>query len=64
MSTAIFLVHWPGKSIPACWRHASQLQRAGDAMGFAVTMTPLDEGIACVNCQNEAAKEAAEKSRG
>lgn len=57
---AVFIVHWPGKDIPACVKHAEQLVGLGRVLGCAVSVTPvihppLDEDIiSCVNCENEA----------
>ena len=48
------IVHWPGKDVPACDKHAAQLKGVGDAMGFMVSWTPYLGEQDCTNCQNEA----------
>ena len=52
------IVHWPGKEVPACDKHAEQLRSVGDAMGFHVSSTPCIADEACTNCENEAKKQA------
>lgn len=52
------IVHWPGKDVPCCEKHAAQLKHVGAIMGFAVSPTPWPAGGVCQNCVNEFAKRA------
>ena len=47
-------VHWPGQSIDCCDKHAAIAIRAGNAMGFNLTVEPVKEVSECINCVNEA----------
>lgn len=64
MPKATQIVHWPGKDVPACDKHAQQLNHAARALGFNVSCTPIDAGveiictIICTNCENESKKKA------
>lgn len=46
------IVHWPGKSTPACDEHADKLKNLAGFMGFLVSATPAN-GEECSNCVNE-----------
>jgi hypothetical protein len=50
------IVHWPGKDVPACIRHAEQLISIGRTLGVDVSVTPLFKAEECKNCENEKAK--------
>lgn len=51
---AINIVHWPGKSTPACEAHTAQFNGLADVMGMPrPTVTPAPEGSICTNCENE-----------
>lgn len=54
---ASVLVHWPGKSTPACYEHKGKLEALARFMGFAVVSTPCETRELCANCVNEAKKE-------
>jgi hypothetical protein len=54
MSTAIYIVHWPGKDVPACEEHAGKLVSVGRCMGFEVSFTLYFGDAPCTNCENEA----------
>jgi len=50
-----FIVHWPGKDVPACAEHAAALTSLALSMGFFVSATATDtEELECTNCKNEA----------
>ena len=52
------IVHWPGKDVTCCDRHAAGLERVNKAMGgmpLAVTITTATN-LTCSNCQNEKEK--------
>jgi hypothetical protein len=57
MKPATQIVHWPGKSIPACEDHLRKLVGLGAVLGIVVACTPCEETV-CVNCENEAQKAA------
>ena len=56
---AMFIVHWPGKDVPACPIHAAKLKDAARAMGFNVsfTLAQPDSDEMCSNCKNVAGSE-------
>lgn len=47
------MVHWPGKSTPACDEHTKQLQAASQVLGFTLTTTSILGMVECENCINE-----------
>ena len=52
-TNAVVIVHWPGKSMPMCRKHADQAARIADAMGMPrATETPCP-AQKCKNCSNE-----------
>lgn len=53
---ATYIVHWPGKSTPACDDHKKQLEGLGVVMGIRVASTPVANNQECTNCANEAAQ--------
>ena len=53
MKPALYIVHWPGNSIPACEDHVHRLVILGSVLGLQITRTPCEETI-CANCANEA----------
>ena len=50
------IVHWPGKSTPACDEHTEKLKRLGNMMGFGVSSTLCVEEVECSNCANKEKK--------
>jgi len=54
MSTAIYIVHWPGKDVPACEEHAQKITSLARFMGFPVSSTLCIAEQPCTNCENEA----------
>ena len=50
---AIFAVHWPGKDVNCCIRHAEELTKVAEAMGFDVSTTVAPPDAQCTNCVNE-----------
>jgi hypothetical protein len=57
MTRATQIIHWPGKDIFSCDKHATRLRGTANAMGFNVSSTiMLDYEINCENCANEEAK--------
>lgn len=53
---AMYIVHWPGKEVPACEEHAAKLRNVADVMGFALSATLCMTERKCTNCENEAKK--------
>lgn len=52
---ATVIVHWPGKDVPACEMHRTQLANLAHHMGFPLSYTDCEPTI-CTNCENEAKK--------
>ena len=50
---AIANIHGPQGAIPACEKHALQLEHLGHFMGYHTNRTPLGQPTACTNCVNE-----------
>jgi hypothetical protein len=61
MTRALVMVHWPGQDTPACDEHAGQLATVAEAMGFALSATPIspDLVLECENCRRKREKAAA-----
>jgi hypothetical protein len=65
VSTAIVIVHWPGKDTPACEQHAQKLTALAKFMGFSVSSSPCLTDQVCTNCENESrAARQTEQPRG
>lgn len=48
------LVHWPSGPVKACDRHARQLVKTGEIMGFVIGTADLVEPGECGSCITEA----------
>ena len=46
------IVHWPGKDVPSCDRHAAKLMALAGHMGIGLSATPCFEDKECTNCEN------------
>lgn len=50
-------VHWASGPVYTCEKHAVQLNRVAQALGYHIGITEAPEGSECVNCKNESEKE-------
>ena len=55
MSKAKYMMHWPGKDSPVCWRHRLKGDKIAMHLGLNVSFTKLPETseLYCINCINE-----------
>lgn len=52
---ARWIVHWPGKSTPACDEHKRGLENLGAFMGLTnLQSTEAPAGAQCESCRNKA----------